>query len=569
MPDLSNTTQIDGNKLNAFVGQMLTDLGGASSIAMVRMGDALGLYKNLHAKGPMTSQELADSAKVDGRYLREWLSNQASSNYLSYDPASAKFSLTPEQAMVFAIPDSPVYLMGGFDLMAAMLDNQPKVQAAFKSGGGVAWGDQAGCMFCAVARFFRPGYHNHLVSSWLPALAGGVKEKLESGARVADIGCGHGWSTVLMAKAFPKSQFVGYDFHPGSIADAQAHAKTHGVLANTRFEVGLAKDYPGKDFDLVTCFDCLHDMGDPAGAAAHIRKSLKEDGTWMICEPMAGDRLEQNINPVGRLYYAASTMICVPTSLSQEVGTALGAQAGEAKLREVILKGGFTRVRRATETPFNMILEAKPLGASVGDRRRQRESLPPVNVRALFRSNALLVDRMTDHSGEFAHQAIGHLPGHRQLALALEFRDRGLGVRAGGAGRLQLAIAVFGQHALHRRHAARAGQFRARRSRNRRGRPQHAGRRRRRCAGRLDQIAHGIGKPEFVRFFGRLWFSRPRFDNPRFGDVGVERTRTRQQVRGKRSRLRHHDNRAEHRRRMMSALQEQRVGEDGADGGKR
>ena len=262
--------------------------------------------------------------------------------------------------MVFAIPDSPVYLMGGFDLMAAMLDNQPKVQAAFKSGGGVAWGDQAGCMFCAVARFFRPGYHNHLVSSWLPALAGGVKEKLEAGARVADIGCGHGWSTVLMAKAFPKSQFVGYDFHPGSIADAQAHAKTHGVLANTRFEVGLAKDYPGKDFDLVTCFDCLHDMGDPAGAAAHIRKSLKEDGTWMICEPMAGDRLEQNINPVGRLYYAASTMICVPTSLSQEVGTALGAQAGEAKLREVILKGGFTRVRRATETPFNMILEAKP-----------------------------------------------------------------------------------------------------------------------------------------------------------------------------------------------------------------
>lgn len=360
MPDLSNTTQVDGNKLNTFVGQMLTDLGGASSIAMVRMGDALGLYKNLHAKGPMTSRELADSAKVDGRYLRERLSNQASSNYLSYDPSSAKFSLTPEQAMVFAIPDSPVYLMGGFDLMAAMLDNQPKVQAAFKSGGGVAWGDQAGCMFCAVARFFRPGYHNHLVSSWLPALAGGVKEKLESGARVADIGCGHGWSTVLMAKAFPKSQFVGYDFHPGSIADAQAHAKTHGVLANTRFEVGLAKDYPGKNFDLVTCFDCLHDMGDPAGAAAHIRQSLKEDGTWMICEPMAGDRLEQNINPVGRLYYAASTMICVPTSLSQEVGTALGAQAGEAKLREVILKGGFTRVRRATETPFNMILEAKP-----------------------------------------------------------------------------------------------------------------------------------------------------------------------------------------------------------------
>jgi 2-polyprenyl-3-methyl-5-hydroxy-6-metoxy-1,4-benzoquinol methylase len=359
MSNVNTASQIDEGKLNAFVGQMLGDLGGASSIAMVRMGDALGLYKELHAKGPMTSAELASSAKVDPRYLREWLSNQASSNYLAYDPASTKFSLTPEQAMVFAIPESPVYLMGGFDLMAAMLDNQAKVQAAFKSGGGVAWGDQAGCMFCAVARFFRPGYHNHLISSWLPALAGVVK-KLEAGAKVADVGCGHGWSTVMMAKAFPKSQFIGYDFHPGSIADAQAHAKTHGVTANARFEVGLAKDYPGKDFDLVTCFDCLHDMGDPAGAAGHIRKSLKDDGTWMVVEPMAGDRLEQNLNPVGRLFYAASTMICVPTSLSQEVGTALGAQAGEARLREVILKGGFTSVRRATETPFNMIMEARP-----------------------------------------------------------------------------------------------------------------------------------------------------------------------------------------------------------------
>ncbi|MGE9009317.1 methyltransferase domain-containing protein [Leptospira interrogans] len=360
MSSVNQATRIDEGKLNAFVGQMLGDLGGASSVAMVRMGDALGLYKTLHTNGPMTSAELASAAKVDPRYLREWLSNQASSNYLSYDPASAKFALPPEQAMVFAIPDSPVYLMGGFDLMAAMLENQPKVQAAFKSGGGVAWGDQAGCMFCAVARFFRPGYHNNIVSTWLPALGGDVMKKLEAGANVADVGCGHGWSTVLMAKAFPKSRFVGYDFHPGSIADAKAHAETHGVSANTRFEVGLAKDYPGKNYDLVTCFDCLHDMGDPAGAAAHIRQSLKDDGTWMICEPIAGDRLEQNLNPVGRLYYAASTMICVPTSLSQEVGAALGAQAGEARLREVILKGGFKSVRRATETPFNMILEARP-----------------------------------------------------------------------------------------------------------------------------------------------------------------------------------------------------------------
>ena len=247
MLDVNTATKVDESKLNAFIGQMLSDLGGASSIAMVRMGDALGLYKALHAKGAMTSAELAEVAKVDARYLREWLSHQASSNYLSYDPVSGRFSLPPEQAMVFAIEESPVYLMGGFDLVAAMLDNQPKVQAAFKSGGGVAWGDQAGCMFCAVARFFRPGYHNQLVSTWLPALDGVVK-KLETGAKVADIGCGHGWSTVLMAKAFPKSQFVGYDFHPGSITDAQAHAEAHGVSANTRFEVGLAKDYPGQDF---------------------------------------------------------------------------------------------------------------------------------------------------------------------------------------------------------------------------------------------------------------------------------------------------------------------------------
>jgi Methyltransferase domain len=244
-----STTNIDEGKLNAFIGQMLSDLGGASSIAMVRMGDALGLYKTIQAQGPMTSMELAKAANVDERYLREWLSHQAASNYLSYDPATAKFALPPEQAMVFANEESPVYMMGGFDVMVAMLDNQPKVQAAFKSGTGVAWGDQAGCMFCAVARFFRPAYHNNLVSAWLPALEGVVK-KLEAGARVADVGCGHGWSTVLMAKAFPKSQFVGYDFHSDSIREATAHAKSHGVAANAQFAAGLAKDYAGKDFDL-------------------------------------------------------------------------------------------------------------------------------------------------------------------------------------------------------------------------------------------------------------------------------------------------------------------------------
>jgi ubiquinone/menaquinone biosynthesis C-methylase UbiE len=351
--------QVNADKLNVLIGQMLSDLGGASSVPLVRMGDALGLYKTLHRKGPMTTRELAEAAKVDARYLREWLSHQTASNYVAYDAASEKFSLSPEQAMVFANEDSPVYLLGGFDLMAAMLDNQAKVQAAFKSGDGVAWGDQAGCLFCAVARFFRPGYHNHLVATWLPALDG-IREKLHNGAKVADVGCGHGWSTVLMAKAFPKSQFVGFDFHPQSIADARAHADRHGVTGNARFAVGLAKDYPGNDFDLVTCFDCLHDMGDPAGAAAHIRQSLKPNGTSMVVEPMAGDTLQQNLNPVSRLYYAASTMICVPTSRSQEVGAALGAQAGEAKLREIMASAGFKTIRRAAETPFNMILEARP-----------------------------------------------------------------------------------------------------------------------------------------------------------------------------------------------------------------
>ena len=350
---------VDETKLNQFIGQILADLGGAASVAMVRMGDALGLYRSLHANGAMTCSELADDARVDERYLREWLSHQAASNYLSYEPSSGRFALPAEQAMVFAIEDSPVYMIGAFELMAAQIENQPKVQQAFRNGGGVAWGDQAGCMFCAVARFFRPGYQNNLVAHWLPALDG-VTAKLERGGTVADLGCGHGWSTVLMAQAFPNAQFVGYDFHPGSIEQARTHAEEHGVAGRTRFEVATAKDFPGTGFDLVTCFDCLHDMGDPAGCAAHVRQALKPDGTWMVVEPMANDRLEENLNPIGRIYYAGSTMICVPTSLAQEVGTALGAQAGEAKLREVISAGGFTSMRRATETPFNMVLEARP-----------------------------------------------------------------------------------------------------------------------------------------------------------------------------------------------------------------
>jgi 2-polyprenyl-3-methyl-5-hydroxy-6-metoxy-1,4-benzoquinol methylase len=350
---------VDDTKLHQFIGQMLSDLGGAASIALVRIGDSLGLYKTLHERGPMTAAELAAAAGVNKRYLLEWLSHQAASNYLSYEPTTGKFTLPPEQAMVFAVEDSPVYMSAAFESMASLLNNQEKVQPVFKTGGGVAWGDQASCLFCAVARFFRPGYQNNLVSNWLPALDG-VVEKLQRGAKAADVGCGHGWSTVFMAKAFPKSKFVGYDFHPSSIEAAAAHAREHGVTENTRFKVATAKSYPEKNFDLVAFFDCLHDMGDPAGAAAHVRQSLKPDGSWMIVEPIAGDKLEDNLNPVGRIYYAASTMVCIPTSLSQEVGAALGAQAGEARLREVITAGGFRTVRRAAETAFNMILEARP-----------------------------------------------------------------------------------------------------------------------------------------------------------------------------------------------------------------
>jgi SAM-dependent methyltransferase len=350
---------LDEAKLNQFIGQVLGDLGGALSVPLVRIGDQLGLYKALHASGPMTPGELASEAGIAERYAREWLSHQAASGYVTYDSGSNKFTLPPEQAMVFAEPDSPVYLQGAFDLAAVMMENQALVEPAFRSGKGVAWGDQSQCLFCTVGRFFRPGYHNSLVASWLPALEG-VAAKLERGARVADVGCGHGFSTIIMAKAFPNSLFVGYDFHPASVEQARVHAEEHGVEKNAKFEIALATDFPGEDLDLVTFFDCLHDMGDPLRAARHVRQTLKPDGTWMVVEPAAGDRLENNLNPISRLFYAASTMICVPTSLDQPVGVALGAQAGFDKLSSIISTSGFSKVRKATETPFNMVLEARP-----------------------------------------------------------------------------------------------------------------------------------------------------------------------------------------------------------------
>ncbi len=346
--------QINETSLNELIGRVLNDIGGAMSVPLVRIGDAYGLYETLRAAGPMDAKELARATDCAPRYVLEWLSAQAASGYVTQ--RNGKFSLSPEQSYLFAEPESPMNMLGAFDTAAAMVENQAKVQAAFKTGRGVAWGDQAGCLFCSVARLFRPGYVNALVQSWLPSLDG-VVAKLQAGAKVADVGCGHGLSTLLMAEAFPKSQFIGYDFHPKSIASATAHARAHDV-GNIRFEVARAQDYPESGFDLVTCFDCLHDMGDPQGAATHIRRSLKKDGTWMVVEPAAGDTLEANMNPVGRIYYSASTMICVPTSLAQETGLALGAQAGEKRISDLILSGGFKRVRRAAETPLNMVLEA-------------------------------------------------------------------------------------------------------------------------------------------------------------------------------------------------------------------
>jgi SAM-dependent methyltransferase len=352
-------TNFDEAKLHDFVGKMLGDLGGAFSVPTVRLGLRLGLFDALN-HGPASAEELAKRAGgLTARYVREWALAQAANGFIDYDGASETFSLSPEQAMVFVVKDSPVYLAGAFDLVAAMIEGEPKVETSFRTGGGVRWGDTAGCLFCATGAFFRPGYVNNIVQNWLPALDG-VADKLKAGAKVADVGCGVGFSTLLMAKAFPASRFVGYDFHEPSIMEARRHAQEHGVGDRVRFEAATAKEIKDRDFDLITFFDCLHDMGDPRGCAKHMRQIIKSDGTWMIVEPIAGDRAQDNMNPVGRLYYNASTMICVPTSLDQEVGEGLGAQAGQAKLSDVIREGGFSRVRRATEGPFNMVLEARP-----------------------------------------------------------------------------------------------------------------------------------------------------------------------------------------------------------------
>ncbi|PAL20393.1 class I SAM-dependent methyltransferase [Sphingopyxis sp. GW247-27LB] len=351
-------TAIDEDRLHAFVGKMLGDLGGGMSVPTVRLGFRLGLFDAL-AEAPATAAELASRAGgLHERYVREWALAQAANGYIDHDPASDRFSLSPEQAMIFAEPDSPVYLAGAFELIAAMIEAEPKVEQCFRHGTGVRWGDHAGCLFCATGAFFRPGYVNNIVQNWIPALDG-VEAKLRRGAKVADVGCGVGFSTLLMADAYPESAFVGFDFHAPSIDEARRHAAAHGYGDRVRFEVAAAKEIAEDGFDLITMYDCLHDMGDPRGCAAHMRRILTPGGHWMIVEPIAGDAPAENMNPVGRLYYNASTMICVPTSLDQEVGEALGAQAGEARLSEIIREGGFGTVRRATEGPFNMVLEVQ------------------------------------------------------------------------------------------------------------------------------------------------------------------------------------------------------------------
>jgi len=351
--------QVDENKLHAFVEKMLGDLGGAYSVPTARIGFRLGLFDTLNDHGPISSDELAKRAGgLAPRYIREWALAQAAGGYIDYEPETERFSLSPEQAMIFAEKDSPVYLAGAFELAAAMIEGEPKVEISMRTGGGVRWGDTAGCLFCATGAFFRPGYVNNIVQNWLPALDG-VTDKLTKGAKVADVGCGVGFSTLLMADAFPESEFIGFDFHEPSIEQARQHAKDHGVADRVRFEVSTAKEIKEDGFDLITFYDCLHDMGDPRGCASHMRRILREDGIWMIVEPIAGDRPSDNMNPIGRLYYNASTMLCVPTSLDQEVAEGLGAQAGEAKLTDVVKSGGFTRIRRAATAPFNMVLEAR------------------------------------------------------------------------------------------------------------------------------------------------------------------------------------------------------------------
>ena len=349
---------VDEQKLNELVGGFLNDFGGTLHCAMAVIGDKLGLYKAL-AAAPLTSGELAQKTGTNERYVREWLASQAAGGYVTYDPIRQQFSLSDEQAFALTDENGPLFFPGAFQLALSAVRAEPRISDAFKTGEGIGWHEHDSGLFAGTERFFRPGYAANLTSSWIPAFTG-LEEKLNAGGKVADVGCGHGASTILMAQSYPQSTFVGFDYHEASIEQARRKAKQAGVSDRVTFEVAKAKDYPGSDYDLVAFFDSLHDMGDPAGAAAHVIATLKQDGWWMIVEPFANDKLEDNLNPIGRIFYSASTMLCTPSSRSQEVGLGLGAQAGEARIRDVVTAGGFKRFRRATETPFNLVFEARP-----------------------------------------------------------------------------------------------------------------------------------------------------------------------------------------------------------------
>ena len=351
---------IDEEQLNELVGTAVNDLGGAFQAALADIGDELGLYAVLADTGPLNAAELAENTDTHERYVREWLRSQAAGGYVTYDPGTERYSLSPEQTMVLADENSPAFMLGGFEgtntIIAAVQDD---IEAAFRTGEGVGWHEQHSELFSATERFYKPSYAASLVDEWIPALDG-VDAMLQAGGRIADIGCGYGASAIIMAEAYPDSTFVGIDYHEHSIDVARKRAEEAGVADRVSFEVATAKEYNGTEYDLVTMFDCFHDMGDPVGVAAHVRETLADDGTWMLVEPFANDRVEDNLNPVGRVFYGFSTMFCTPNSLDQGADPALGAQAGESKLHEVVTEGGFSRFRRAEETPFNLVLEAKP-----------------------------------------------------------------------------------------------------------------------------------------------------------------------------------------------------------------
>jgi SAM-dependent methyltransferase len=355
----TGTPVLEPKRLDALLGQAVSEFGATVNAALVVIGDRLGLYRALAAAEALTSAELAQRTGTAERYVREWLNAQAASGYVDYDASTRRYSLSPEQAAILADESGPAFVGGGFQIAVGAAAGLDRIQDAFLTGAGMGWHEHNHDVFEGCERFFEPGYRANIVDAWIPALEG-VHERLEAGGSVADVGCGHGVSSIVIAQGYPSAEVAGFDYHDESIAQARRRAEAAGVSDRVRFEVAAADEFPGSDYDLVACFDCLHDMGDPVAVARHVHEALAGDGTWLIVDPYAGDRVEDNLNPVGRAYYAFSTMLCTPSSLSQDGGLALGAQAGEARLREVATAGGFTRFRRATETPFNLVLEGRP-----------------------------------------------------------------------------------------------------------------------------------------------------------------------------------------------------------------